>query len=56
MPRRDKRDEGQTLIEKAHFDVYGMSISERKALKEKRRKALAEGDDAFFDTPTILRK
>ncbi|AWB68461.1 hypothetical protein C2869_19540 [Saccharobesus litoralis] len=49
-------NEGQAIIEKAHMDVFGVTVAERKDKKAKLRKAIEEGDDAYFDMPAILRK
>lgn len=47
--------EGKALLEKAHIEVYGESISQRKHRKEELRRAVEADDEAYFETPAVLR-
>ncbi len=50
------KEEAQTLIELAHFDVFKMSIARRVDLEAKQKQAFEEMDEAFFEIPTVLRQ
>ena len=47
--------QGRALLEKAHQEIFGESIGERKLRKEELRRAIEQDDEAFFETPAILR-
>lgn len=43
------------LMEKAHIDVYGLTIAERKAKSMNLREAIERGDDDFINIPAYER-
>ncbi|GGW69720.1 hypothetical protein [Alishewanella tabrizica] len=50
------RQQVQQLMEKAHIEVFGISIAERKpSAQARRQQALQLGDYAYFEEPAFNR-
>lgn len=47
--------EAMTLMEDAHFEVFGESIESRKSRKANIKEAVARGDDDYIDIPAYER-
>jgi hypothetical protein len=50
------RDQSTQIMEDAHFNVFGESITERKSKKEAFKKALKVRDDSYFEIPAYERQ
>ncbi|ASP47204.1 hypothetical protein [Cognaticolwellia beringensis] len=48
-------EEAVAVMEQAHFDVFGESISERRGRKASLKAAIARGDDDFINIPAYER-
>jgi hypothetical protein len=48
-------EEALTLMENAHFEVFGETIESRKSRKANLREAVARGDDGYIDIPAYER-
>jgi hypothetical protein len=47
--------EAKELMNKAHIEVFGQTIEERKSRKENVKKALIDDDSDFFNIPAYER-
>lgn len=47
--------EAQSLMDKAHTEIFGESIESRKSKKVNLKEAIARGDDEYIDIPAYER-
>ncbi|WP_438865624.1 hypothetical protein [Neptunicella sp.] len=47
--------EAKSLMEKAHLQVFGQTIQQRKQRKTSLKSAIEMGDDEYINIPSILR-
>jgi hypothetical protein len=50
------RIDSATLMDKAHLEVFGQTIDERKNYKENVKKALVDDNSEFFNIPAYERR
>ena len=50
-----RHDDAVAVMEEAHFDVFGESISDRRGRKASLKAAIARGDDDFINIPAYER-
>ncbi len=48
-------EEAISLMEKAHYEVFGETIASRKSRKTNLKEAIARGDDDFINIPAFER-
>ena len=48
-------DEALTLMEDAHYEIFGETIKSRKTRKASLKEAVSRGDDDFIDIPAYER-